>query len=136
MIIDSLTSLVPSRTVPSAGMLAPGRTSIRSPFRNSEAGTSSIRSPTNRVAVSGRSLASSFSAPCAREIEPISTQWPRTMIVTSVASSHQRSIPGKPSVTAALKRQATVMASAISVIMPGLRSTISPLAPRMNTHPP
>ena len=65
VIIDSLTSLVPSRTVPSAGMLAPGRTSIRSPTRKSEAGTSSGRSPTSRVAVSGMSLASSFSAPCA-----------------------------------------------------------------------
>ena len=36
------------------------------------------------------------SAPCAWEIERISIQWPSSMIVTSVASSHQRAIPGSP----------------------------------------
>ena len=38
----------PSRTTPSAGMLAPGRTSTRSPSRSAEIGTSSIRSSAAR----------------------------------------------------------------------------------------
>jgi aminoglycoside N3'-acetyltransferase len=89
-----------------------------------------------RSAVSGSSRASSLSAPCAWEIERISIQCPRTMMVTSVASSHHRSIPGKPNVTATLKAKATVIANAINVIMPGRRSVSSPMAPLMKTKPP
>jgi hypothetical protein len=94
VIIDSFTELVPWRTTPSAAMPAPGRARMMSPSRSSLTGTSSVRSPTMRTAVSGRSLASSFSAPCACEIERISIQWPRSMIVTSVASSSHSGIPG------------------------------------------
>jgi hypothetical protein len=136
VIIDSFTSLSPSRTTPSAGTPAPGRTSTRSPSRRSATRTISVRSPAIRSAVSGSSRASSFSAPWAWEIERISTQWPSTMIVTRVASSHQRSVPGKPSVTARLNTNATVMASAMSVIMPGRRSASSPAAPLTKTQPP
>lgn len=75
-----------------------------------------MRSPEIRCAVSGSSFASSLSAACACVIERISIQWPRTMIVTRVASSHQRSIPGKPKVTARLKMNATLIASAMRVI--------------------
>ena len=46
-------------------------------------------------------------------------------MVISVASSHQRSMPGAPKVTARLNAKATVMASEISVIIPGSRSLIS-----------
>lgn len=38
-----------------------------------------------RIAVSGRSLASSLSGPFACAIERISTQWPSSMMVTKVA---------------------------------------------------
>jgi hypothetical protein len=51
VIIDSLTSLLPVRTIPSAGMLAPGRTSTKSPPVSAEIGTSSMRSPTIFCAV-------------------------------------------------------------------------------------
>ena len=50
------------------------------------------RPSSTRVAVSGSSFASSFSAPCACVMERISIQWPSSMIVTSVASSHQSGI--------------------------------------------
>src|SRR3954464_5380490 len=43
--------------MPSAGTRAPGRSSTRSPFCSRSTGTSSIPSPTIRIAVSGRSLA-------------------------------------------------------------------------------
>jgi hypothetical protein len=122
VIIASLTSLEPSRTTPSAGIPAPGRTRRTSPSRSSDTGTVSVLSPTMRSAVSGSSFASSFKAPCACEIERISIQWPRTMIVTSVASSHHRSEPGNPRVTARLKTKATPIASEISVIIPGRRA--------------
>jgi hypothetical protein len=103
VIIASSTELCPAATVPSAGTEAPGRTSTRSPGRRSAAATSSVRSPSRmRTARSGRSFASSFSAPLACAIERISIQWPSSMMVTSVASSHQSAWPGKPSTTAAL----------------------------------
>ena len=63
VIIDSFTSLLPLCTTPSAGTLAPGRTSTRSPSRSAEISTSSIVSPTMRCAVLGSSRASSRSAP-------------------------------------------------------------------------
>ena len=136
VIIDSFTSLDPSRTAPSAGILAPGRTSTMSPSRRSEMGTVSVRSSTTRTAVSGSSFANSLTAPWAWEIDRISIQWPSTMIVTRVASSHHRSEPGNPKVTARLNTNATLIASEISVIIPGRRSRISPTAPLINTQPP
>ena len=98
VIIDSFTALAPASTTPSAATRPPGRTSTRSPSRSSPTGTSSVsvpvRSPAMRVATAGSSLASSQSAPWACEIDRISSQWPRSMIVTRVASSSQRGIPG------------------------------------------
>ncbi|MGY3490514.1 hypothetical protein ACVW1C_008458 [Bradyrhizobium sp. USDA 4011] len=89
VIIDSFTELLPDLTMPSAGMLAPGRIRTRSPTRNWSTVTSSVwSSSVNRRALSGNSLASSLSAPCAWKIERISIQWPSSMIVTRVASSH------------------------------------------------
>ena len=137
VIIDSLISLCPSRTTPSAGTLSPGRTSSRSPSRSAAAGTSSVAPlDMTRVAMSGSSLASSFKAPCAWPIERISNQCPSSMIVTSDASSSHSGMPGKPNVTATLNPNATVMASEISVIMPGVRSRSSRAAPCRNTQPP
>ena len=73
------------------GTDAPGRTSTTSSTRSAFTGTSSVRSSSiMREATSGSSLASSLSAPSAWEIERISIQCPSSMMVTSVASSHQR----------------------------------------------
>ena len=59
VIIASFTSLLPSRTIPSAGMLAPGRMSTMSFSFSSEIGTSSVPLPTTRTAVEGSNFANS-----------------------------------------------------------------------------
>ncbi len=58
------------------------------------------------------------------------------MIVIRVASSHQISTSKKPSVPAHEVTKATMIASEMRVIIPGLRSANSPWAPRMKTNPP
>jgi hypothetical protein len=59
------------------------------------------------------------------------------MIVTRVANSHHRATArSSPSCTIQEKRNATVMASAIRVIIPGRRSLSSRHAPWRNTQPP
>jgi hypothetical protein len=93
VIIDSLTSLLPLCTMPSAGTLAPGRTNTMSPSRRAEIATSSIVSPTTRCAALGRRRASSRSAPEACEMDRISIQWPSSMMVTSEANSHHNASP-------------------------------------------
>ena len=65
----------------------------------------------------------------------ISSQWPRTIIVISDASSHQTSISNKPNVAANEVAKATMMARLISVIIPGFRSANSARAPRIKTRP-
>ena len=97
---------------------------------------SSIRSPTMRCAVLGSSRASSFNAPLAWKMDRISIQWPSSMMVTSVASSHQSDSPGYPSATARLKKKATLIAKEMSVIIPGRRSRSSRSPPARNTQPP
>ena len=57
-------------------------------------------------------------------------------MVTSVASSSHSGIPGKPNVTATLNAKATEIASAMSVIMPGVRARSSLMAPCRNGQPP
>ncbi len=137
VIMASFTELSPFTTVPSAGTLSPGRTRTTSPSLSASNATSSVSSPSvTRSAVDGISFASSFSAPLAWEMDRISIQWPRSMMVTSVASSHHSGMPGKPSVTARLNRNATVMASEISVIIPGSLRRTSPMALRTKTQPP
>jgi hypothetical protein len=69
-------------------------------------------------------------------MERISSQWPRSMMVMSVASSHQISTSNRPRVAAQLVTKATVMAMAMSVIMPGWRSRSSGTAPFRKTLPP
>ena len=66
--------------------------------------------------------ASAARAPRAWAIERISSQWPSSMIVMRVASSHQISTSNRPSVPAQLVTNATTIASEIRVIIPGWRS--------------
>ena len=137
VIMASLRSLVPFWTRPSAGTLSPGRTSTMSPSRSSLTGTVSSPCSETRVAVSGSSFASSWSAPWACEIERISIQWPSSMMVTNVASSHQMaSARMPPSWTTHEKTKATEMAREIRVIIPGSRARSSLLAPFRKTRPP
>jgi hypothetical protein len=136
VIIDSSTSAAPSTTDPSAGTRPPGRTSTMSPTARAASSIVSTPAPVTRSAVSGSSSASADRAPRAWAIERISSQWPRSMIVMSVASSHQISTSKNPSVLAQLVAKATTMASEMSVIIPGCRSRSSAAAPRMNTRPP
>ena len=107
-----------------------------SPTARAESGTVSVPAPVTRSAVSGRSSASAVSAPRAWAIERISSQWPRSMIVMSVASSHQISTSNSPSVPAQLVTNATTIARLMRVIIPGWRSANSVLAPRRKTSPP
>jgi hypothetical protein len=86
--IDSSTSEPPSSTVPSTGILAPGRTSSRSPTTTSAVGTSTgwpSRSTTARGGASSSSVRiASLAPPRAR----ISNQWPSsTKAVSTVAAS-------------------------------------------------
>ena len=95
VIMDSLTSLAPSSTTPSAGILAPGRTSTRSPISSAPIGSSSTSSARARgVRCSGGAWPAHGAAPWAWEIDRISIQWPRSMIVTRVASSSHSGMPG------------------------------------------
>ena len=88
MTMDSSISDAPSSTVPSVGIFAPGRTSMRSPGTTSEVGTSSS-SPSRRTTARGgassrRVRIASFAPPRAR----ISTQWPSsTKLASTVAAS-------------------------------------------------
>ncbi len=95
VIIASLTSESPSATSPSAGTLAPGRTSTRSPACSAPVETdSTLPSGRMRSAVSGISLASSFSAPEAWRMLRISIQWPSSMTSISVTSSQKKPLSG------------------------------------------
>ena len=92
--IASFISDEPLTTTPSTGTFAPGRTRRISPTLRSLTATVLVSPPsTTSSASSGSSLASSFSAPCAFSTDAISSQWPSSIIATSVASSHQKSMP-------------------------------------------
>ena len=58
------------------------------------------------------------------------------MIVTSAANSHQNSRSNQPRLDAIDDDHATVMAMAISSIIPGARSRTSDTAPFKNGQPP
>jgi hypothetical protein len=58
------------------------------------------------------------------------------MIVTSAASSHQNSRSNSPRLVASDATYATVIAIAISSIIPGARSRTSATAPARNGQPP
>ncbi len=109
-----------------------------SPTRRSPGGTATTSSPSTRSASSGSRAASESSAEVVRASERISTQWPSSMMTMRSASSHQNSssCEASPSVAAQEARNATVIASPMSSIMPGLRSLISLTAPARNGRPP
>jgi len=101
VIIDSSSSAVPSTIRPSAGTRAPERTSTVSPTRRSPTGTRSTVPPAvTRSASSGSSAARAASAPWAWPIAFISCQCPSSMMVTSAASSHQKSRSKAPKLVA------------------------------------
>jgi hypothetical protein len=92
----------------------------------------------SRSASSGSSAARASSAEEACAIERISIQWPSSMITMRSASSHQKSssMSRMPKLAPSEATYATVMASAISSIMPGWRALISATPPERNGQPP
>jgi hypothetical protein len=136
VIIDSSSSAEPSTIRPSAGTRAPDRTSTTSPTRSCATGTVSTPSSVTRSASSGSRAASAAKAPWACPIAFISCQCPSNMMVTSAASSHQKSRSNRPAAVASDAAYATVMAIEISNIMPGARSRTSRTPPTRNGQPP
>ena len=120
VIIDSSTSALPSVTAPSTGTRAPG--TDEDDVADGEGADRDFLGAVavTRSAVSGSSSASAARAPRAWAMERISSQWPSSMIVISVASSHQISTSNSPSVPAHEVTNATTIASEIRVIIPGL----------------
>ncbi len=138
VIMDSSMSARPSTMVPSAGTLPPGRTMTTSPTRSSAGSTLTTSSPSIRSASSGSSAARESNAEVVRASERISIQWPSSMMTISSANSHQNSSSGwtRPTVAAQEARNATVMPSAMSSIIPGWRLFSSLTAPVRNGVPP
>ena len=136
VIIASSSSASPSTTTPSAGTRPPGRTSTTSPTRSASSATGSTPSAATRSASSGNSAASAASAPCAWPMARISNQWPSSMIVTSVASSNQRSTSIHPISVATDAPNATTNPIEMSSIIPGRRARSSSQPPRRKTGPP
>ena len=136
--IDSSMLALPSTIVPSAGTDAPGRTITTSPTSRSAGVTFTTSSPSIFSASSGRSAASESRAEVVWARERISIQCPSSMMTTSSASSHQKFSPRSSKFRLAPQEEmkATVIASAISSIMPGLRERISETAPVKNGRPP
>ena len=138
VIIDSSTSARPSTMRPSAGTLPPGRTTTTSPTTRSDGATVTIRSPSTRSASSGRRAASESSADVVWASERISSQCPRSMMTIRRASSHQNSNSWwrSPRLAPHEATNATVIASPIKSIMPGVRARSSPSAPVRKGRPP
>ena len=138
VIIASSTWAAPSTMRPSAGTEAPGRTRTTSPTRSSPGAMVTTASPSTRSASSGSSAARESSAEVVCASERISIQCPSSMMTISSASSHQKSrwCGSTPRVAPQDARNATVMASPISSIMPGLRRRSSSTTPVRNGLPP
>ena len=136
VIIDSSRVASPSTMSPSAGTRAPGRTSTTSPFLSSATRMRSSPSPVTRSASSGAARRAASRAPDAWPMARISSQCPSNMTTINAASSHQKSRSPTPKVAAHDAANATLIATAISSIMPGLRSRISYTAPVKNGRPP
>ena len=136
--IDSSMLAEPAVIRPSAGIAAPGRTMTTSPICRSAGATFTICSPSTRSASSGSSAAKESSAEVVWASERISIQCPSNMITTSSASSHQKfsTCESRPRLAPRDAPNATVIASAISSIMPGLRCLSSSRAPARNGRPP
>ena len=83
---DSSTALSPSKTVPSAGILPPGRTMKTSSGRTSVAGTVSSRPPRRTTAVSGANAANFFKAFVVLPFEIDSSSLPTVISVGIIAA--------------------------------------------------
>ena len=104
-----------------------------SPTASSSSGTSTVwPSCTILWALDGMSLASSSSAFEAPITDLISSQWPKSMMSIRVASSQKKTSPIRPKTTALLYKYAVVIATAIKVIIPGIRVLISLIIPLRN----
>ena len=136
--IDSSIDALPSTMRPSAGTEAPGRTMTTSPTTRSSGATVTTRSPSTFSASSSSSAARESSAEDVCASERISTQWPSSMMTTRSASSHQNdsSSSRTPRPAPQDETNATVIARAMSSIMPGLRERTSLTAPDRNGLPP
>src|SRR5699024_4449240 len=129
--MDSSICAEPETITPSAGTLAPGRTTTTSSTRNWPGETTNVCPPSMRSASSGSSAAKEPKAEAVWANERISTQWPSNIMTTNRANSHQksRSDATSPSTAAQDATKATEIARPISSIMPGCRDLISPMAP-------
>ena len=138
VIIDSSMLAEPCTIRPSAGTRPPGRTTTTSPTSRSAGATVTVVSPSTFSASSGRRAARESSADVVWARERISIQWPSSMITISSASSHQKSSSwcSRPRLAPQDARNATVIARAISSIIPGLRARSSLTAPVRNGAPP
>ena len=87
VIIDSSTSLSPSRTCPSSGTRAPGRTRSMSPGAIALTGTVSTPSSVTRSAVSGLRSNSARNARAVRRRARASIAWPSTTRVITTATA-------------------------------------------------
>ena len=100
------------------------------------AARSRVPSPVTRSAVSGSSSASADSAPRAWAIERISSQWPSSMIVMRVASSHQISTSNSAERAGPAGHERDQDGQRDQGHHPGLAIGSSPRAPRRKTSPP
>ena len=98
----SFTDDLPSVISPSVGILVPGRTRIRSLTLSSLTRTLRGWPLTSFSALSGNSCLIASRALSALATDAISSQWPKSIMVTSVASSQKNASPGKPNCTATL----------------------------------
>ena len=138
VIMDSSNSAEPLTMVPSAGARAPARTSTMSSTASSETGTVWACPSMIFSASSGKSSAKASKAEEAAPSARISNQWPSSIMTTRRASSHQksRSNPPIPKVVTHEATNATVIAMAISSIIPGWRDFSSDQPPCRNGVPP
>ena len=138
VIIDSSMLAAPLTTRPSAGTRPPGRTTTTSPTCSSLGAIDLVSSPSTTSASSGSSAASESSAVVVCRSERISIQCPSSMITIRRASSHQKSSwwSSSPTLAPSEAPHATVIASAMSSIMPGCRERTSATPPVRNGHPP
>ena len=138
VIIDSSISAVPSTMRPSAGTAEPGRTRTTSPTTRSAGATVTVVPSTIFTASSGRRAARLSSAEVVCASERISSQWPASMMTMRSASSHQKSSSASriPSEAPHEATKATVIASAMRSIIPGLRALSSLHPPVRNGLPP
>ena len=138
VIIDSSIEAEPSTILPSAGTEAPGRTTTTSPTSKSAGATGTTSSPSTRSASSGKSAARLSRAELVWARERISSQCPSSMMTINKANSHQKSSWWSRRCRLAPQeaRNATVIASPIRSIIPGLRDLISSMAPLRKGKPP